>query len=184
MGPDRASEWRSFSPEITRALDAAKAVVVVWTQAAVTSDWVYAEAVRAANRRTIVTVHADDLDLNLIPLPFNVFHSCRIGDMRAVLEAIEKRLSGELSPPPSAMPGPGFRGFLLDPKRESLPSRAVATRPASLLLAKHQLVPFVDIHGCATNFVRWATSVPDTPWNGVRSAASCMRPPASARRAR
>ena len=27
-----------FSPEITRALDAAKAVVVVWTQGAVTSD--------------------------------------------------------------------------------------------------------------------------------------------------
>jgi adenylate cyclase len=38
-----------FSPEITRALDEAKAVVVVWTQGAVTSDWVYAEAARAAN---------------------------------------------------------------------------------------------------------------------------------------
>jgi hypothetical protein len=149
-----------FSPEITRALDAAKAVVVVWTQAAVTSDWVYAEAVRAANQRKLVTIHADDLNLNLIPLPFNVFHSCRIGDMRAVLEAIEKRLSGELSPLPSAMPGHGFRGFLLDPKQETLPSRAVATRPASLLLAKHRLVPFVDIHGLRDNFVRWATSVP------------------------
>ena len=76
-----------FSPEITRALDAAKAVVVVWTQAAVTSDWVYAEAVRAANQRKVVTIHADDLDLNLIPLPFNVFHTCRIGDMPAVLAA-------------------------------------------------------------------------------------------------
>jgi tetratricopeptide (TPR) repeat protein len=150
-----------FSPEITRALDAARAVVVVWTQAAVASDWVYAEAVRAANRRTVVTIHADDLDLNLIPLPFNVFHSCRVGDMRAVLEAIEKRLSGELSPLPSAMPGPGFRGFLLDPKQERLPSRAVATRPASQLLAKHRLVPFVDIHGLRDNFIRWATSVPE-----------------------
>jgi adenylate cyclase len=38
-----------FSPEITRALDEAKAVVVVWTQGAVTSDWVYAEAARAAS---------------------------------------------------------------------------------------------------------------------------------------
>jgi tetratricopeptide (TPR) repeat protein len=150
-----------FSPEITRALDAAGAVVVVWTKAAVTSDWVYAEAVRAANRRTVVTIHADDLDLNSIPLPFNVFHSCRIGDMRAVLEAIEKRLSGELSTLPSAMPGPGFRDFLLNPKQERLPSRAVATRPASLLLAKHQLVPFADIHGLRDNFIRWTTSVPE-----------------------
>ncbi|MFL6802693.1 MAG: toll/interleukin-1 receptor domain-containing protein, partial [Xanthobacteraceae bacterium] len=31
-----------FSPEITRSLDDAKAVVVVWTQGAVASDWVYA----------------------------------------------------------------------------------------------------------------------------------------------
>ena len=33
-----------FSPEITHALDVAKAVVVVWTHGAVASDWVYAEA--------------------------------------------------------------------------------------------------------------------------------------------
>jgi len=150
-----------FSPEITRALDAAKAVVVVWTQGAVTSDWVYAEAVRAGNQRKVVTVHADDLDLNLIPLPFNVFHTCRMGDMRAVLEAIEKRLSGELSPLPSAMLGQGFRGFLLDPKQEKLPPRAIATRPASLLLAKHRLAPFVDIHGLRDEFMRWATGVPE-----------------------
>jgi adenylate cyclase len=66
-----------FSPEITRALDDAKAVVVVWTKGAVASDWVYAEAVRAANQRKIVTVCAADLDTSLIPLPFNVFHTCR-----------------------------------------------------------------------------------------------------------
>jgi TIR domain len=50
-----------FSPEITRALDAAKAVVVVWTQGAVTSDWVYAEAVRAASQRKV-----GDLDVTQV----------------------------------------------------------------------------------------------------------------------
>ena len=164
-----------FSPEITRALDAAKAVVVVWTQGAVTSDWVYAEAVRAANQRKIVTVHADDLDLTLIPLPFNVFHTCRIGDMRAVLGAIEKRLSGELSPLPSAMPGQGFRGFLLDPKQEKLPPHALATRPASLLLAKHGWCRSWTYTGCATGSYAGRPAFPNTPWDGVRSAASCMR---------
>src|SRR5450631_94014 len=56
-----------FSPEITRALDAAKAVVVVWTRGSVASDWVYAEAVRAANQRKVVPVRAADLDPKLIP---------------------------------------------------------------------------------------------------------------------
>jgi hypothetical protein len=149
-----------FSPEITRALDDAKAVVVVWTAGAVTSDWVYAEAVRAASQRKIVTVRAAELDPNSIPLPFNVFHTCLAEDTRAVFDGIEKRLSGESSPPPAAMPGQGFRGFLLDPKQEALPARAIATRPASLLVAKHRLVPFDDIHGLREAFVGWATGDP------------------------
>jgi hypothetical protein len=149
-----------FSPEITFALDNAKAVVVVWTQGAVASDWVYAEAVRAASQHKVVTIRAADLDPSLIPLPFNVFHTCLVHDTRAVLDAIAKRLSGEASPLPSAMPGQGFRGFLLDPKQEALPAHAVVTRPASLLLAKHRLVPFYDIHGIRDGFVRWATDMP------------------------
>jgi len=35
-----------FRPEITAALDAARAAVVVWTDGSVDSDWVYAEADR------------------------------------------------------------------------------------------------------------------------------------------
>ena len=149
-----------FSTEITRALDDAKAVVVIWTEGAVSSDWVYAEAVRAANQRKVVTVRAADLDPSLIPLPFNVFHTSLVHDTRAVLGAIAKRLEGEASPLPSALPGQGFRGFLLDPKQEALPAHALATRPASLLLAKHRLVPFNDIHGIRDGFVRWAMEMP------------------------
>jgi hypothetical protein len=156
----KLSSGDRFSPEITRALDAAKAVVVVWTHGAVTSDWVYAEAVRAANQRKIVTIRDADLDPGLIPLPFNVFQTCLAHDIPAVLGSIAKRLSGERSLPPAAIPSRGFRGFLLDPKQEKLPERAITTRPASLLLAKHRLVPFDDIHGLRQEFVRWATGEP------------------------
>src|SRR5262249_51494040 len=120
-----------FSPEITRALDEAKAVVVVWTAGAVASDWVYAEATRPTAQRRLVTTRSADLDPKQIPLPFNGFHTCLVEDAGAVLEAIEKRLSGESSPLPSAVAG---EGFLLDPKKEELPARASARRPASLLL--------------------------------------------------
>src|SRR5262245_41598189 len=154
----RAGE--TYSPEITQALDAAAAVVVVWTKGAVTSNWVYAEATRAANQRKVVTVRTADVDRNSIPLPFNIFHACLIDDMRAVLDAIGERLKGEASPLPSALPGPGFRGFLLDPRQEALPARAIAKRPASLLIAKHRLVPFDDFHGLRKDFIAWATGQP------------------------
>jgi hypothetical protein len=153
-----------YSPEITRALDEAKAVVVVWTQGAVTSDWVYAEAVRAASQRKVVTVRDAGLDPSLIPLPFNVFHTCLASDVLAVLEGIKKRLDGDPSPLPSAVPGQGFRSFLLDSKQEKLPAWAAGRGPASLLLAKYRLVPFNDIHGIKAEFVQWATGSPaDAP---------------------
>ena len=147
-----------FSPEITRALDGAKAVVVVWTQGSVASDWVYAEAVRAGTR--IVTVRTADLDLQSIPLPFSVFHTPLVDDTPALLDGIRRRLSGEAPVRSSAPPDEGFHGFLLDPKQEHLPAWAGDTRPASLLLAKHRLVPFDDFHGIKDDFVRWATGTP------------------------
>jgi tetratricopeptide (TPR) repeat protein len=141
-----------------------QAVVVVWTQGAVTSDWVYAEAVRAASQRKVVTVRDAGLDPSLIPLPFNVFHTCLASDVLAVLEGIKKRLDGDPSPLPSALPGQGFRSFLLDTKQEKLPAWAAARGPASLLLAKYRLVPFNDIHGVKAEFVQWATGSPaDAP---------------------
>jgi tetratricopeptide (TPR) repeat protein len=149
-----------FSPEITRALDEAKAVVVVWTQGAVASDWVYAEAVRAASQRKVVTIRDAGLDPNLIPLPFNVYNTCLANDVAAVLAALQKRLDGEPSPLPSALPGQGFRSFLLDSKQEKLPAWAAERGPASLLLAKYRLVPFNDIHGIKAEFVQWATGTP------------------------
>ena len=149
-----------FSPVITRALDNAKVVVVIWTQGAVTSDWVYAEAVRGTAQRKIVTVRDPALDPDTIPLPFNVFHACEAHHNRAVLDGIAKVLAGEASPLPSAVPGPGFRAFLLDSKQEALPAWAFAKGPASLLLARHRLVPFADFHDLRGEFVRWATGAP------------------------
>jgi TIR domain len=174
----------AFTPEITQALDDSKAVVVVWTDGAVSSNWVYAEAVRAASQRKIVTVRAPDLDPDRIPLPFNVFHTCLADDTRGVLDALAKRLGGEPSPPPSALPGTGFRAFLLDPKQERLPARAIARRPASLLLAKHRLVPFDDFHGLRQDFVTWATTAPAHAAASPVWAASCTDRAGSARRAR
>jgi hypothetical protein len=151
---------RPFTPDITRALDEAPAVIVIWSDGAVASDWVYAEAVRAAGQHKLVTVSDSGLDPKRIPLPFNIVHSCRLDDHPAILNAIQKIIAGEGSELPADLPGATFRNWLIDPKQEALPARAVALRPASLLVARHRIVPFIDIHGLRENFVAWATGTP------------------------
>ncbi|MGE0204927.1 MAG: toll/interleukin-1 receptor domain-containing protein, partial [Hyphomicrobiaceae bacterium] len=159
------SSGEQFRPEITAALDAARAVVVVWTAGAVESTWVYAEAVRAAAARKIVTVREASLAPERIPLPFNVYHTDTIDDASeghaALIAAIARRIEGkEAAPLPADLPGAGFRGFLLDPRQEALPARATARRPASLLVARHRLVEYDDIHAIRQEMVAWATTTP------------------------
>jgi hypothetical protein len=60
-----------FHREITREIDAARAVVVVWSDGAVASDWVYAEAQRAASQRKLVPLREPSLDRRKIPLPYS-----------------------------------------------------------------------------------------------------------------
>jgi hypothetical protein len=99
---------RPFSPDITRALDEAPAVIVIWTEGAVASDWVYAEAVRAAGQRKIVTVRDKSLDPKRIPLPFNIVHTCTVDDQAAILNAIRKIIAGERSELPANLPAQAF----------------------------------------------------------------------------
>jgi hypothetical protein len=171
----------AFSPEITTALDAAVAVVVIWSEGAVASNWVYAEAVRAASQRKIVTVREQELDPARIPLPFNVFHTGIVSDVAGVLGAVSKLTAGGVSQLPTGLPGPGFRGWLLDPKQETLPARAIARRPASLLVARHRVVPFRDVHGCSTASSPGQPAPPCMRWEARPSAGSCTGPEASAR---
>lgn len=150
---------QSFT-EITRALDEAPAVVVIWSEGAIASDWVYAEAIRASAQRKIVTARAAGLDPQRIPLPFNAVNAALADDHAAVLAAIRRVIAGERTELPANLPGATFRNWLIDPKQEPLPARAVALRPASLLVARHRIVPFIDVHGLRENFVAWATGTP------------------------
>ncbi len=61
-----------FHRTIAEKLEAAHCVIVVWTEHAVESDWVLAEADRARARRVIVPIQLRDAPL---PLPFNRVHT-------------------------------------------------------------------------------------------------------------
>jgi adenylate cyclase len=65
---DDLSAHSNFAREIETRLTAAKAVLVIWSEDAVRSEWVQSEADRARQHRKLVQVRIDDVAL---PMPFD-----------------------------------------------------------------------------------------------------------------
>jgi septal ring factor EnvC (AmiA/AmiB activator) len=82
-----------FGNVIDRELDAAKAVIVIWTAHSVTSDWVLAEAEHAYRDRKLIPLRTRHLDTRRIPKPYNILHSDAVDDRAAILAAV-KRIVG------------------------------------------------------------------------------------------
>ena len=61
-----------FPEEIACQIDAAKVVIVIWTEASVESPWVRAEANRAHAQGNLITLHAVGLDLKRVPLSWSL----------------------------------------------------------------------------------------------------------------
>jgi formylglycine-generating enzyme required for sulfatase activity len=66
---------RTFDQVIEEALDAARCVIVVWSQHSVNSDWVKTEAAEGARRRILVPVLLDEVR---IPLEFRRIQTARL----------------------------------------------------------------------------------------------------------
>jgi hypothetical protein len=92
-----------FGDVIDRELDAAKAVIVIWTARSVASDWVLAEAEHAHRDRKLIPLRARDLDARRIPKPYNILHTDVADDRAAILAAV-KRLVGEPQPTTLILP--------------------------------------------------------------------------------
>lgn len=88
-----------FRQEITEQLDAAKAVIVLWTENSVKSVWVNAEASRAHSDRKLVPLKARLLPGDAIPLPFSELHTTNFDNHEAVLAAVKTQLAKAPAPP-------------------------------------------------------------------------------------
>ena len=64
----RLPAHRTYSDVIQEQLDAAKAVLIIWSDEAVQSQWVRSEADRARNNGTLIQLRIDDCSL---PMPFD-----------------------------------------------------------------------------------------------------------------
>jgi signal transduction histidine kinase len=83
-----------FREVIDRELDAADAVIVIWTVHSIVSNWVIAEADHAARRNRLITVRTEDLEPWRIPKPYNTYHSDIVDQTNLVLAAV-RRLAGD-----------------------------------------------------------------------------------------
>jgi hypothetical protein len=85
-----------FREVIDRELDAADAVIVIWTAHSVASNWVIAEADHGARRNRLITLRAADVEPWRIPKPYNTYQADPVDNRDAVLAAVHRLLGKPL----------------------------------------------------------------------------------------
>jgi hypothetical protein len=83
-----------FRKRIRAQIDAAKAVVVLWSKASAESDWVIAEASRAHDRRKLIPLLLAPLRPQDVPDPFavlDILPYAANGDIAALKRALERK---------------------------------------------------------------------------------------------
>ncbi len=95
----QAPSWRrALWKAITEAIDAANAVVVLWSAASVRSAWVEAEATRAFEQGKLVPLRFSNLHPNDIPPPFNTLHTLLLDDQAGLIQALERLVDANRRP--------------------------------------------------------------------------------------
>jgi len=85
-----------FREVIDRELDAARAVIVIWADHSVTSEWVIAEADHAKRDGKLVPLRTGDLDAWRIPKPYSTYHTDIVNDHAAILRAVRRVVGQEI----------------------------------------------------------------------------------------
>src|SRR5262249_7749795 len=82
-----------FRNEIMTELGRARAVVVIWTDASIKSDWVRSEAGRAQADRKLIPVKVEHLTYKDLPPPFDVLHTENVGEDDKIRAAVVAQLA-------------------------------------------------------------------------------------------
>src|SRR6266850_3153815 len=82
-----------YRDEIMKQLAAARAVITIWTNNSIQSDWVRAEAGRAKADGKLIPVKTADVSYADIPLPFGEMHTENVGSTDLIRAAIVAQLS-------------------------------------------------------------------------------------------
>jgi len=103
-----------FRNEIMTELGRARAVIVIWTDASIKSDWVRSEAGRAQAGRKLIPVKLAHLDYKDLPPPFDVLHTENVGQEDKIKAAVVAQLAKPaIEPTAWALLTKGFKWELL-----------------------------------------------------------------------
>ena len=94
----------AYQPTIQRELEAASAVVVVWSHVSVVSEWVYSEARRSHDRGALVQLRERDVEIDSLPAPFDAVHCPYVDDTEALLRSVAARVNGATVVPSQRSP--------------------------------------------------------------------------------
>ncbi|HRE18130.1 MAG TPA: TIR domain-containing protein [Rhodocyclaceae bacterium] len=93
-----------FRKEIARELEVSRAVVVLWSPASVTSDWVVSEAQRGHRLGKLVPVRTEVVAPENIPQPFDILHTVLVAETAAIEHAVRRRMKSGLLRPDACAP--------------------------------------------------------------------------------
>ena len=115
---------KSFDQVIEQELEAARCVVVVWTNASIASDWVKTEAAEGARRHVLLPVFMDEVK---IPLEFRRLQAANLtnwqaGSPNSEFEQLMRHVTEMLGQPTKAEP-PKENAFRPQPIRDSAEHR-------------------------------------------------------------
>ena len=92
-----------YQSAIAKALAAAEAVIVLWSDASLESRWVRGEAETAANADKLLPVRLDSIDPSRLPIGFKTIHTVVLSDRTGILAALDRQRVARLSQPNSAL---------------------------------------------------------------------------------
>lgn len=81
----------AFPVKIRAEITAARAVIVIWSESSVASEWVYAEAEEAQLQGKLIITHVPRLNLRAIPMPFTGKHSDPVTEREKIYAALAAR---------------------------------------------------------------------------------------------
>lgn len=156
---DKALASEPFEPQIREAIEAASAVLVIWSDAALTSNWVYAEALRADRLGRLVHCAPSGIDPNELPSPYNGthVHPIDLSDLEPLLESLARATRGEATQErtPLHVRYEAETNVPLFSTKIDPPDPARILSPADLLRASTAAVEYVDAAGARADMLDW-----------------------------